>query len=137
MKINKYVSTNKYRKVEREYKELIDDLEGIRNKKSFETPSYNAILNDKEMYDQCKQVYNVIKNKDRLVRFPYIIEVPSEKLDKMVKTLMGICLQLEVFEDEGLYPVYVDCDGAFFNSDLYNLMVDDILKELESRGDLK
>ena len=137
MKINKYVSTNKYRKVEREYKELIDDLEDIRNKKSFETPSYNVILNDKEMYEQCEQVYNAIKNKDRLVRFPYIVDVPSEKLDKLVIGLMAICLQLEGFEDKGLFPVYVDCDGAFFNSDLYNLMIDDILEELKRRGELK
>ena len=137
MKINKYTSTNKYRKVEREYKELIDDLEDIRNKNSFETPSYNVILSDKEMYKQCEQVYNVIKNKDRLVRFPYIVDVPSEKLDKLVMGLMDICLQLEGFEDKCLFPVYVDSDGTFFNSDLYNLMIDDFIEELKQRGDLK
>lgn len=137
MKINKYASTNKYRKVEREYKELIDDLEDIRNKKYFETPSYNVILSDKEMYKQCEQVYNVIKNKDCLVRSPYIVDVPSEKLDKLVMGLMAICLQLARFEDKGLFPVYVDSDGAFFNLDLYNLMIDDIIEELKRRGELE
>lgn len=131
----KYMSTNKYRKVEREHKELINALDEKRNK-IFNVPvGPNSFIDHKEMYDQCEWVYNIIKDKDSLVRCPYFIRFDSGFLLNFLISLIKIVDKLEELEEEYQYPVFVDSDGSFFNLNLFNLWIDDITDELKRRGD--
>ena len=131
----KYISTNKYRKVEREHKELMNVLDEKRNK-IFNVPvGPNSFINHKDMYNQCEWVYNNIKDKDGLVRCPYFIRFSSDELLNLSISLIKIAVKLEELEEEYQYPVFVDSNGSFFNLNLFNLWIDDITNELQRRGD--
>ena len=129
----KYMSTNKYRKAERQYKELMNALDEKRNKRVDFQASPNSIVNHKEMYKQCEWVYNNIKDKDRLVRCPYLIHFNSDDLLIQSISLIKIATELEELEEEYQYPVFIDSDGSFFNLNLFNLWIEDINNELERR----
>ena len=129
----KYMSTNKYRKVEREHEALIKVLDEKRNKRVNFHANPNSIVNHKEMYQQCEWVYNNIKDKDRLVRCPYFIQFDSDALLNLSMLLIKIADKLEEMEEKYKYPVFVDSNGAFFNLNLYKLWIDDINAELQRR----
>ena len=128
------MSTNKYRKAERQHKELINVLDEKRNKKFNVSVAPNSIINHKEMYEQCEWVYNNIKDKDGLVRCPYYIRFNSDDLLNLSISLIKIVVKLEELEEDYQYPVFIDSDGSFFNLNLFNLWIDDINNELERRG---
>ena len=129
----KYMSTNKYRKVEREHEELMDILNEKRNKRVKFRANPNSIVNHKEMYEQCEWVYSNLKDKDRLVRCPYLTLFNSDDLLNLSISLIRIAVKLEESEEEYQYPVFIDSDGTFFNLNLFNLWIDDITNELERR----
>ena len=133
----KYMSTNKYRKAERQHKHLMNALDEKRNERVNFQGSPNSIINHKEMYEQCEWVYKNIKDKDRLVRCPYYIHFNSEDLLNQSISLIRIADKLEELEEEYQYPVFIDSDGSFFNLNLIKLWIDDINNELERKKEEK
>ena len=131
----KYMSTNKYRKAEREHKKIINTLDEKRNKRVNFQANPNSIVNHKEMYKQCEWVYNNIKDKDRLVRCPYFTRFSSDDLLNLSISLIKIAVKLEELEEKYQYPVFIDSNGSFFNLNLFNLWIEDITNELQRRGD--
>ena len=131
----KFMSTNKYRKVKSENRELMNMLDEKRNKIVNFHAIPNSIAIHKEMYEQCEWVYNNIKDKDRLVRCPHFIHFNSDDLLKQLMSLSIIAFHLEKIEEEYQYqyPVFIDSDGCFFNLNLINLWIDDIYIELDRR----